>query len=67
MIQRSQHLGFPLESRETVRVASHVLWQDFDSHRAFQVGVGCVVDLPHAALTDLGGNYVGPEAGAERQ
>ena len=51
MIQRGQHLRFPLEPREALGIASERGWQDLDRDIAIELGIARAVDLAHPAHT----------------
>jgi len=64
MVERGQHLRFPHESCEPLAVVDHRFGQHFDSHLAFQVGVGRPVHLTHGARAEAGTDLIRTKAGA---
>ena len=62
LLERGQHFGFSLESREAIGVARNGGGQHLDRHRSLQVAVGRAVHLPHTALAKLGKDLVGTDA-----
>ena len=64
MVQRSQHLGFPLEAGQPVRVGGECLGQYLQRHVAVELRVAGLPDFAHAAFADLGGDGVRAEGGA---
>ena len=46
-------------------VLGKVIRQDFDGDVTLQLRVGCAVDLPHAARTDGGGDFIASKLGAK--
>ena len=64
MIQRGEHFRFALEARESIGITGQRRRQDLDRDLALQPRVGRPIHLPHAALADLGGDFVDAEARA---
>ena len=60
-------LRFSLEPSEAIRVGSERLGEDLERNLALELGIGGLIDLPHAAFADLGGDGIGAEAGADGQ
>src|SRR5215831_17509194 len=58
MIERGEHLRFPLEARHSFGLLCESLGQDFDRHLAAELGIGRAIDLAHAAFPELGGDAV---------
>ena len=58
MIERREHLGFPLEARHALGVVRERLRQDFDRHVAAQLGIGGAIDFAHPAFAELGGDAI---------
>jgi hypothetical protein len=58
MIQRRQHAGFALESRHTFAVVTESLGKKPDGNTAAQLRVGSLIDLSHAARTQMAGDLV---------
>jgi hypothetical protein len=48
----------------TFRIPGHRRGQDFDRGATFQIGVGGLVDLAHAARANLRDDFIGPEPSA---
>jgi hypothetical protein len=65
MIQRRQNAGFTLESRHTFAVVTESLRKKLDGNTAAQLGVGSLIDLSHAARTQMAGDLVMYEIGAD--
>ena len=49
MVERREHFGFALKTREPIRIASHGRGQHLDSHRPLQIAVGRAIGFAHAA------------------
>ena len=62
MVQRGQHLGFPLEPRQPIGVGRERLGQHLQRHVAIELGVAGLIHLPHPAFADLGGDLVASNA-----
>ena len=60
-------ISFPLEPGESVGISGERLGQDFERHRAVQLGVGGLPDFPHAAFAEFGGHLVMAEPGTDRE
>jgi hypothetical protein len=58
VIERSQHLGFPLETAYALLVLRKDRGQDLQRHRAVQPGIGGPIHFTHASGTELGGDLV---------
>jgi hypothetical protein len=67
MIQRREHFGFTLESRDPIRIGGDRRRQNLDGDIALQLGIRRAVDLSHAACADWRGDIVDAEARAEDQ
>ena len=67
MIERGQHLGFALESRQPLSIAGDRVGENLDRHGALQIGVRGAVDLAHATDADLRRHFVRAEAGARSE
>ena len=67
VIERCEHLGFAGEAGQALGVLGEVLRQDLDGDVAVEPGVARAVDLPHASLTELGGDLVRTESRAGGQ
>ncbi len=63
VVQRGQHLGFPLEAGQPVRVGGERLGH-LKRHVPVELGVAGLPDLAHPAFADLSGDGVGAEGGA---
>ncbi len=68
MVERGEDFGLTPEPGHPINVGRHCLGQDFDGDPPLQLGVGGAVHLTHAALADLGFEFVDTEArpGGER-
>jgi len=64
MVERREHFGFPLEARQTIRIAGQRRGQHFDRHRPLQVAVGLAIHFAHPACADRRGDLVDAETGA---
>ena len=58
MIERSQHLGFPLETAYALLVLRKDRGQDLERHLTVQPGVGGPIHFAHASGTELVGDLV---------
>ena len=67
MVERGQDLRLALESRQTIRIFSERLWQHLQRHVPVEGRVPRPEHFSHAALTNLGGDLVGPECGSGSQ
>jgi hypothetical protein len=67
VVQRSQYLGFTLESREPFGVVSQCIRENFDCDVSLQRRVRRPIDLAHAAFAERRDDFVGTEAGAWRE
>ena len=67
VVQRRQDFGLTLESRQPLRVRRNRRGQHLDRNGTLQVGVRRPIHLPHAAHSDLGGDFIGAEASAGGQ
>ena len=65
MVQTGEDLRLSLKPRQPIRISGERLGQDLQRHLAVQLGVGGLIDLPHAALADEGGHVVVGDAGAD--
>ena len=61
VIQRREHLRFPLEAREPIRIARDRFGQDFDRDIAIQLRVSGSIHFAHAAGADGGQDLVRAE------
>ncbi len=64
MVQAGEDLGLTLEPSQAIRISCKRLGQDLERHLAVQLGIGGLIDLPHAPLADEGGDVVMAESGA---
>ena len=67
MVEAGEDLRLPLEPREPIWVLSEGVRQDLQRDLAVELGVGGLVDLSHAALTDEGRDLVVAERCARTQ
>ena len=67
MIQRRERLRFAREPRQPVGVAGEGVGQDLQRDIAIELRIARAKHLAHAAGADLGGDFVGTEAGARGQ
>ena len=64
MVECGDGARLALETSPRVGIARDLGRKDFDRHGAIEPRVARAIDLAHAALADLGGDFVGTEAGA---
>ena len=64
VVQRREHLRFPLEARQAIGIVGKGLGQDFDRHVAIERRIAGAIDLAHPAHTDLNSDFVDAETGA---
>ena len=67
MVQRGKDSGFTLEPGQSFRIVSEEVREDFQGHIAPELGIVRTVHLPHAALANLGSDFVRAERGAGLQ
>ena len=65
MVERCQHLRFPLEAGEAFGVVDKGVRENLQGDIAVELGVTSPVHLAHAAHPDLGGDLIQPEARAD--
>ena len=65
MVQAGEHLSLSLEPCETVRIFSKRLGQDLQRHLPVQLGISGLPHFAHPTFTNLGGDFVVPEAGTD--
>ncbi len=58
MVQRGEHLGFPLEARQPVRVSRERLGQHLERHVPVEFGVAGLPDFTHLALANQADHFV---------
>ena len=66
-VEAGEHLRFPLEPGEPVRISREGVGEDLQRDVAAELRVGGAIDLAHAAYADEGGHVIVPEAGADGQ
>ena len=69
-IQGGEDLGFVLEPGEAfriIRIIREKVRQDFEGHIPVEFDVPGSIHLSHPALTDEGGDFIRPEAGADAE
>ena len=64
MVQRGEDSGFTLKPGQAFRIIGEEVRQDFEGDIAPELRVPGPIHLAHAALADLGGDFVGAEARA---
>ena len=64
MVQRREDSGFTLKPGQAFRIIGEEVREDFEGHIAPELRVLGPIHLPHAALADEGGDFIGAEAGA---
>ena len=62
MVQRRQHARFTLEPRDALAVVAERFREELDGDGAPQLRVGGLIDLAHAAGTEMAGDLVVREA-----
>ena len=62
VIQRSQQLGFALESGDAVRFRCECIGQDLDRHEPLQPGVPGSIHLAHSAGPDEANDFIGADS-----
>jgi hypothetical protein len=67
MIQRSQHLRFPLKTGKPFGIVCESFRQDFDGHVAPELGVMGLVNFAHSTGTNSAGDFIRPELDASRE
>ena len=67
MVERSQHFGFALKTREPVAIGGERGRQDLDRDLALEPGVGRPKHLPHPSFADLRSDFVDAETAARRE
>jgi len=67
MVERGGRLGFALEAAERLRIASHLIGQEFQRHKAVQPCVFRLVNHAHTAATELLNDAVMRDGLAEHQ
>ena len=65
MVEGCENLRLALKPSEPIRVSRKRLGQDLQRHLPVQLGIGGLVDLSHATLTNESGDVVMSEAGAD--
>ena len=65
VIQRRQHARFALESRHAFAVVTEGFGKKLDGDTAAQLGVGGLIDVAHAARTQMAGDLVMCEFGSD--
>ena len=65
MIQRRQNARFTLESCRTFAVVSEGFGKELDCNTAAQLRVGSLIDLSHAARSQMAGDFVMCELGSD--
>jgi len=64
MAESRKKLGFPLESRETIRVIGHGSRKDLDRNLALEICIGGSIHLAHPANADLDIDFVRADVNA---
>src|SRR5262245_60685682 len=67
MIERSQHLRFPLEARQPRGVTGESGGQHLNRHVAVQLGISGPIHLAHAAGADRRHNLIRSKSCSQRQ
>ena len=67
MVEAGENLRLSLKPRQPIRISGKRLRQDLERHLPVQLGIGGLVDLPHASLADEGGDVVVAESGTDGQ
>ena len=64
VVEARQHLRFPLEPGEAIRVSGEGVGEDLQRDIAAELGVGGPIDLAHPAFADEGGDLVRAQCGS---
>ena len=67
MVQAGEHLRFPLEAGEPIRIRGERFGQDLERDLPIELGIGGLIDLAHPALTNEGSHVVVAESGADSE
>jgi hypothetical protein len=67
MVERRKYFGFALKARQPLGIGRQRRWQHLDRHLTLQVRVGRPIHLPHAALAEEGGHFIGSETGTRSE
>jgi hypothetical protein len=67
MVEGRQHFGFLLKSGEPLGILGKRRWERLDRNPALQSGVGRAIDLAHAALADLGDDFIDAKPRSRRE
>ena len=65
VVQGGEDLGLSLEPGEAIRVSGKRVGEDLQRHLAVELRVSRLIDLPHPAFADEGGDVVMAEAGTD--
>jgi hypothetical protein len=65
MIDRREHLGFPIEPGEALRIPGELRWQRFDRDITIEPGIAGTIHLAHPAFAKLGDHGVRADATAD--
>ena len=57
-VQTGEDLGFTLKPRKPIRISRKRLGQYLEGDLSPELGIGGLIDLPHAPLADEGGDVV---------
>ena len=64
-LRTGEDLCFSLKPCEAVRIGRECFRQNLQRHLAVELGIGGLIDLPHPAFADEGGDVVMAEAGTD--
>ena len=67
MVERGEHLRFPLEARHPIAIEGNGSGQDLQRNVASELAVACAIDLTHPARAENRDDVVRPEPGAGRE
>jgi hypothetical protein len=62
MIEGSEHLGFALETRQTIGIRGVRRRQEFQRHVTLEARIAGTIDLAHSARAECGEDFVRPYA-----
>ena len=65
MVEAGENLRLSLEAGQAIRIGSERLWKHLQRDLAVELRVSGLVDLPHPALADEGGDVIVAESGAD--
>jgi hypothetical protein len=67
MIERGEHFGLALKTREAIGIARERRGQDFERDLALQPRIACAIHLAHAACAQQAKDFVTAGSGSYRE